>query len=119
MLTFTRVDLQANTSSYYPEHHLYRIVSAYLKAHPANETTPSRLPIQGMPTPKEYTPPAVPKGWKISTILPLHSPALSGGGVSENFLKEMMAEMQGGQLEGSGSESTKKKDKKDKKKGRA
>lgn len=54
----------------------------------------------------------------MSTILPLHSPALSGGGVSENFLKEMMAEMQGGQPESSGA-IEKKKDKKDKKKGKA
>ena len=42
-------------------------------------------------------PPAVPRGFHIGTILPLHSPALSGGGVSDNFLKDMMAEM-GGQL---------------------
>lgn len=33
-------------------------------------------------------------------ILPLHSPALSGGGVSENVLKDMMAEMQGGGMPG-------------------
>jgi len=31
----------------------------------------------------------------MNDILPLHSPAASGGGVSENFLKDMMAEMQG------------------------
>lgn len=31
----------------------------------------------------------------MNTILPLHSPALSGGGVSENILQDMMAEMQG------------------------
>ncbi len=31
----------------------------------------------------------------MGSILPLHSPAVSGGGVSENMLKEMMAEMQG------------------------
>lgn len=48
----------------------------------------------------------------MSTILPLHSPALSGGGVSENFLKDMMAEMGGGQIESSGGEGKKKKDKK-------
>ena len=40
--------------------------------------------------------PSAPKGWKLNTILPLHSPALSGGGVSENMLKDMMQEMQGG-----------------------
>jgi signal recognition particle subunit SRP19 len=30
----------------------------------------------------------------MSTILPHYSPGLTGGGVSENFLKDMMAEMQ-------------------------
>ena len=36
----------------------------------------------------------------MGTILPLHSPAMSGGGVSDNFLKDMMQEMQemGGQV---------------------
>lgn len=40
-------------------------------------------------------PPATPRGWKIGTILPLHSAAVTGGGVSENLFKDMMAEMQG------------------------
>ena len=52
----------------------------------------------GMPPQKEPPPPpAIPRGFKIGSILPLHSPALSGGGVSDNFLKDMMSEM-GGQL---------------------
>jgi len=37
----------------------------------------------------------VPKGVKFGTILPLHSPAISGGGVSENMFKDMMNEVQG------------------------
>jgi signal recognition particle subunit SRP19 len=79
------------------EHHLYIFVSKYLKSHPTTPETPLELPIQGMPLPdKPMEPPAVPRGWKLNTILPLHSPAASGGGVSENFLKDMMAEMQGG-----------------------
>lgn len=78
-------------------------------------------------------PPAVPKGWKMNAILPLHSPALSGGGVSENILKDVMVEMQGaggmpggipglgggaGQagLEGSGAGERRKKEKEGKKK---
>lgn len=49
-----------------------------------------------MPDPQTPIPaPAVPRGWKMNSILPLHSPALSGGGVSENILKDMMAEIQG------------------------
>ena len=44
-----------------------------------------------MPHPEgPLPPPAVPKGYKINEILPLHSPAVSGGGVSENILKDMM-----------------------------
>ncbi|EME48082.1 hypothetical protein DOTSEDRAFT_123190 [Dothistroma septosporum NZE10] len=81
------------------KHHLYKLISTHLKANPTTEQTPMRLQIQGMPMPKDnkFIPPAIPRGSKIGTVLPLHSPALSGGGVSENFLKDMMAEM-GGQL---------------------
>ncbi len=32
----------------------------------------------------------------MGDILPLHSAAISGGGVSDNLFKDMMAEMQGG-----------------------
>lgn len=39
--------------------------------------------------------PAAPRGWKIGKILPIHSPAYSGGGVSDNPFKDAMAEMQG------------------------
>lgn len=77
------------------KHHLYIQIAQYLQAHPANKTTPFRLPIRGIPMPKELPEPAVPAGWKMNKILPLHSPALTGGGVSENFLQDMMAEMQG------------------------
>ncbi|KAI7292349.1 hypothetical protein KC315_g19510 [Hortaea werneckii] len=51
-----------------------------------------------MPPPKDnkLPKPAIPKGWKMGEILPLHSPALSGGGVSDNMFKDMMAEMGGG-----------------------
>ncbi|KAF2997924.1 signal recognition particle subunit [Curvularia kusanoi] len=101
------------------KHHLYIKIAQYLKQHPTQRNTPFRLPIAGMPMPKEMPEPAVPKGWKLNKILPLHSPAITGGGVSENFLQDMMAEMQG-QLPGaesgasSGAEGKKKKDKKKK-----
>ncbi|KAH9872235.1 hypothetical protein IAQ61_005070 [Plenodomus lingam] len=100
------------------KHHLYILISQYLKANPTQKDTPFRLPIAGLPMPKEMPEPAIPKGWKMNKILPLHSPALTGGGVSDNFLKDMMAEMGG--LDGasgasSGTESKKKiKDKKKK-----
>ncbi|KAF2265137.1 signal recognition particle sec65 subunit [Lojkania enalia] len=103
------------------KHHLYLLISQYLRTHPTQKNTPLRLPIAGLPRPKEPLPePAIPRGWKMNTILPLHSPALTGGGVSENFLQEMMAEMQG-EMGGaspstasSGGEGKKKKDKKKK-----
>jgi len=87
-----------------PEHHLYTLVAAHLRAHPATEASPLRLRIAGMAAPEKLVPPAVPRGWKVGSILPLHSPAMSGGGVSENFLKEMMQEMQGqqGMVDGNG-----------------
>ncbi|KAL8817219.1 MAG: hypothetical protein Q9191_008187, partial [Dirinaria sp. TL-2023a] len=63
------------------KHHLYNLISSHLLAHPTTADSPLRLRIQGMPPPKEpIPPPAVPRGWKIGSILPLHSPALSGGG---------------------------------------
>jgi signal recognition particle subunit SRP19 len=75
-----------------------------------------RLPIAGLPPQKEPPPPpAVPKGWKINAILPLHSPAVSGGGVSEN-LKDLlppgMAGLAGEAAESSGGEGKKGKNKK-------
>lgn len=60
----------------------------------------------------------------MGSILPLHSPAMSGGGVSDNFLKEMMQDLQGqqGMVEGNsggGGSGTEVKRKKEKKKGKA
>jgi signal recognition particle subunit SRP19 len=54
----------------------------------------------------------------MGTILPYYSPALTGGGVSENFFKDMMVEMQGHipgagpQAAVAGGEAKKKKEKK-------
>lgn len=80
------------------EHHLYNLISTYLLEHPATEDSPMRFKPQGLPLKDDkYIPPAIPNGFKMGNILPLHSPALSGGGVSDNFLKDMMAEM-GGQM---------------------
>lgn len=104
------------------KHHLYILMAQYLQSHPTQKNTPLRLRIAGLPPPKEPLPePAIPRGWKMNPILPLHSPALTGGGVSENFLQEMMAEMQGemggagGSAASSGGEGkVKKKDKRKK-----
>ena len=122
------------------EHQLYALISKYLLANPTTSKKALEPRIPGFPMPdssKPYPKPDVPKGWKIGTVLPYYSSALTGGGVSENFLGNMMAEMQnaGGQLPpgmpdmsamasmmgGAGGaapaiESSKKKEKKDKKK---
>nr|OQO26748.1 hypothetical protein B0A51_05632 [Rachicladosporium sp. CCFEE 5018] len=77
------------------KHHLYKLVADYLKAHPTNENSPMKMQMRGLPPQKEkIPPPAVPRGFKISSILPLHSPALSGGGVSDNMMQDMMKELQ-------------------------
>lgn len=57
------------------------------------------MQVPGLPMPKDGKPipPAIPRGSKIGKILPLHSPALSGGGVSEDMMSQMMQQM-GGQL---------------------
>ena len=52
--------------------------------------SPMKVRIPGLQTDKVPAPPAVPKGWKINKILPVHSPALSGGGVSDNLMRDLM-----------------------------
>ncbi|EER37929.1 signal recognition particle protein [Histoplasma capsulatum H143] len=102
------------------QHHLYIKVAQYLREHPTTEESPFRLRIRGLSVPeKPIPPPAAPRGWKLGTILPFHSPALTGGGVSDNPFKEAMLEMQqqglGGDMPimpGSAPEPKKKKEKK-------
>jgi len=49
-----------------------------------------KVQIPGLRADKVPPPPAVPKGWKLNEILPVYSPALSGGGISDNLMKELM-----------------------------
>lgn len=87
------------------EHHLYKMIAEFLKQHPTTEKTPLEFPIHGIQPPKDKAPaPAVPRGFKMGSILPLHSPALTGGGVSDNMMADMMRELQGagGMPEGMG-----------------
>jgi signal recognition particle subunit SRP19 len=51
-----------------------------------------KVQIPGLQVDKIPAPPAVPKGWKINEILPVYSPALSGGGVSDNLMRDLMRE---------------------------
>jgi len=80
------------------KHHLYTLISTHLQVNPTTETSAIRVRVPGAPPPdpsKPYPKPAIPRGWKMGTILPYYSPAMTGGGVSENFFKDMMSEMQG------------------------
>ncbi|KAF6843963.1 signal recognition particle subunit SRP19 [Colletotrichum musicola] len=82
------------------KHHLYILVAKHLKANPTTEDSPAlRARVQGAPAAdpsKPWPKPAVPRGWKMGELLPYISPAMTGGGVSENLFKDMMKEMQGG-----------------------
>ncbi|KAI1927442.1 signal recognition particle subunit [Ophidiomyces ophidiicola] len=102
------------------EHHLYIYIAQYLQAHPTTAQSPYRLRIRGVPVPDKPLPaPAAPRGWKMGTILPFHSPAYSGGGVTDNPFKEAMMEMQAQQGLPAASGGGEAKKKKEKKKGRA
>ncbi|KAH6666468.1 signal recognition particle sec65 subunit [Plectosphaerella plurivora] len=83
------------------KHHLYLLIAEHLRANPAHENSITlRARIQGVPpaieNDKPWPRPAVPRGWKIGELVPFISPAMTGGGVSENLFKDMMKEMQGG-----------------------
>ncbi|KAG0632951.1 signal recognition particle, SRP19 subunit [Tuber brumale] len=100
---------------------LLRTIGEFLKANPTRPEDPLRLRIPNFPTDgKPPEPPAVPRGWKVGTILPTHSAALSGGGVSDDIFKEMMKDMgmDAGGPGGGAAEKKEKKEKKDKKKGK-
>lgn len=82
------------------KHQLYVLVAQHLRNHPAGEKSAALWEqIPGGPPPpdrsKPYPRPAVPRGWKVGEFLPYYSPAITGGGVSENLLQDMMKEMQG------------------------
>jgi signal recognition particle subunit SRP19 len=79
--------------------HLYTLIAAYLKSHPTSPQDPLLLPIDGLPPPKpeHLVPPAKPRGWKINDVIPAHSPAMTGGGVNDNFMGDMMKELQNAQ----------------------
>ena len=115
------------------KHHLYVLVAKHLRGNPTTADSPGlRVRIGGQVQPPEgqaYPRPAVPRGWKMGNILPYMSPAMTGGGVSENLFKDMMKEMQGGgnpmaalmaqqDSQGGSSDASTGKQKKDKKKGK-
>jgi signal recognition particle subunit SRP19 len=84
---------------------LYTLVGQYLKDNPTRKEDPLELKIPGLPVPENFLAEdgevKAPRGWKMGKILPVHSAAVSGGGVSENFFKEAMEEMKAMQGQGS------------------
>ena len=65
-------------------------MAQYLQLHPPTSESSMKVQIPGYPSDKLPPPPAVPRGWNINEILPTHSPALSGGGISDNLMKDLM-----------------------------
>lgn len=82
------------------KHHLYVLVAKHLQANPTTEQSDSlrRVRVPGLPMPKDdeaWPKPAVPRGWKMGSLLPAYSAAMTGGGVSEDAFKDMMKDMGG------------------------
>jgi len=77
---------------YQSKQELYAALAGYLQKHPVTKESPMKVQIPGLQVDKIPSPPAVPKGWKINEILPVYSPALSGGGVSDNLMRDLMRE---------------------------
>jgi signal recognition particle subunit SRP19 len=69
---------------------LYTAIAEYLQSHPTTTDSPLNVQIPGIKVDKAPPPPVVPMGWKINEILPVHSNALSGGGVSDNLMRDLM-----------------------------
>ena len=83
------------------KHQLLNLVAGHLQSHPTTEQCRAlRYRIPGAPPPpadsEAWPRPAVPRGWKMGELLPFVSPALTGGGVSEDLLGDMMKQMGGG-----------------------
>lgn len=81
------------------KHHLYLLVARQLAAAPTTDRSlglrvpgPAGEPVPPLDAP--YPRPAVPRGWTMGQRLPYLSPAMSGGGVSDNLFRDMMNEMQ-------------------------
>jgi signal recognition particle subunit SRP19 len=82
--------------------HLYSLIGRWLKDHPTSKDDPLQLRIQGLPIPENFGKEEIPKprGWKMGSILPVHSPAVSGGGIRDDFFKEAMEEIRQAQSSG-------------------
>lgn len=66
-------------------------VAQYLRRNPTTEDDPFKVPVPGMG--RESKRAAIPKGATVNEIVPLHSPAMGGGGVNSDQLQSMMGGM--------------------------
>ncbi|RDA85332.1 hypothetical protein CP532_1266 [Ophiocordyceps camponoti-leonardi (nom. inval.)] len=94
------------------KHQLYVLVASYLASNPTTESSPGLMRFHhgGSVVPDDvggggYPRPAVPRGVKMGELLPWISPALTGGGVSDNLFGDMMREMQQQQQQQGGDDS--------------
>lgn len=79
--------------------HLYRLIASYLQTHPTtknmafNHSIAQHMANAGIQPPEEPTPLAIPKGWKINNILPIHSRTMGGGGQNKEMMENMQKNM--------------------------
>ncbi|KAK7920853.1 hypothetical protein PG985_008875 [Apiospora marii] len=96
-------DADKNTNkSIKNKHHLYILIAKWMKDRgptTGDSEVLRRVRIPGLPgMPEDGKPwpkPPVPRGWKVNELVPAYSAAMTGGGVSENALRDMMKEMGG------------------------
>ena len=70
---------------------LLKSVAKYLQSHATTLQDPFKVPVPGIPKEAKRAP--IPHGSAINEIVPLHSPAMGGGGVNSDQLQNMMGGM--------------------------
>lgn len=89
--------------------HLYLEISKYLQNNPTTAETPFESVVfqqmkreLGYNGEKHCEPIAVPRGWKINSVLPVISPAITGGKGAEEMMEKMGQQMFPGIMGGTG-----------------
>lgn len=89
--------------------HLFRALAEYMQQHPTTKDTPFESPVfeqmqraQGYRGERFCEPLAVPRGWKINEVLPVISPAITGGKAGEEMMEQMSQQMFPGMMGGAG-----------------
>ncbi|KAF5100420.1 hypothetical protein D0Z00_001279 [Geotrichum galactomycetum] len=83
--------------------HLLLLVAQYLREHPTTPDTPFQSMVfeqmkkaPGYNGEKHAEPLAVPRGWQLNSILPVMSPAITGGKAPEQLMEQMSGGLLGG-----------------------